>query len=431
MFWQRTTKDIVISRKRRRQEQAALQQSKSEADDSHAESQETPEIQNEETILEETTLENTTAKKLDPKQLWIAGGCVVAGILILVLLLALPKNTTTIPEGMNVVALQNTALAGSVSTGDIVQLYASDGTVIPQLRYVQVCGVTESNGLLLAMEPVQAAAFARHDSVTAALVTQSGTQAEELLALQKTILYPSVKLQLPKTITLEPGETQPPDLTVTADPEDGIIPEITWESSDPDICSIDEGMLSADSIGKAVVTASCGEASASCTVEVRIPLTALQLSTTETSLAIGGTFQLTAAPEPQDTTNFTVSWESDNPAVATVAEDGTVTAVSGGTAMITAYCGDIAASCTVKVGVHTELVQLSQHDVTMAPEETLVLEYAISPSENNIDTVSFSSSDPETVTVGADGTITAVKSGQATITITCGNASDTCTVTVS
>ena len=385
----------------------------------------------EETTLEEKKLENTTSKKLDLKWLWIAGGCVVVNLLVLVLLLTLPKDTTAIPEGMSVVALQDTALAGSVSTGDIVQIYASDGSVIAQLRYVQVCGVTDGNGLLLAMEPVQAAAFAQQKAVTAVLITRSGTRADELLALQQKILYPTVTLQLPKTITLKPGETQAPDLTVTADPEDGIIPEITWESSNPEVCAVDNGILSAGSAGKAVVTASCGDVTASCTVVVHVPLTALQLSQAEALLAVGDSCQLTATPEPGDATGVSVSWVSDNPAVATITEDGTVTAVGAGITTVTASCGDITASCTVKVGVHTELVQLSQHDIAMAPAETLVLEYAVSPADNNLDSVSFSSSDPETVTVGADGTLTAVKSGQVTITITCGNASDTCTVTVS
>lgn len=420
MFWRRSTKDIVVSRKRQREEEAAAQPSFQETTTDNPDAGSEAPVQNQK--------ENAMMKKINLKWLWIVGGC--ACVLILALCVALARKPSTIPEGMSIVALQDTILADSAAAGDIIQVYNAEGAVIPQLQYVQVYSVTAKDGLLLALDPTQMAAYTQHETVTAALVSRSGAHAQELLTLQQQILYPQVTLQLPAAVTLEPGKTLHPELAVTTDPENGILPEITWVSSDPSVCSIDGGDLKAGEIGQAVVTASCGDASASCTITVGVSLTALQLNKSDALLAVGETLQLTAAPEPADTTEFTVSWVSSNPEIATVAEDGTITAVSSGVTTITASCADIHADCTVKVGVHTELVQLVQHAVILDTDSTLTLEYAVYPAENNIDSVSFSSSDPNVVEVGADGVVKAVGSGTATITITHGSATDTCTITV-
>lgn len=113
-----------------------------------------------------------------------------------------------------------------------------------------------------------------------------------------------------------------------------------------------------------------------------------------------------------------------------VGADGTVTAVGAGSATITSSCGEYQASCLVTVGVRTELVQLTQDEIVLYVSQSQVLEYAVSPAENNIDAVTFTSSDPSVATVAEDGTVTAIGYGVATITITHGAASDTCTVIV-
>ena len=79
------------------------------------------------------------------------------------------------------------------------------------------------------------------------------------------------------------------------------------------------------------------------------PLTGISLNKTETVLKEGNTETLTVIYEPADTTDSKdVTWTSDNSAVATVT-DGEVTAVSEGTANVTAKVGNITATCRVTV----------------------------------------------------------------------------------
>ena len=82
-----------------------------------------------------------------------------------------------------------------------------------------------------------------------------------------------------------------------------------------------------------------------------VPVTGVSLDESSITLDVGGNQTLTATVTPEDATNKKVRWSSDNEAVATVSEDGVVTAVAGGTAVITVTTLDglFTASCTVTV----------------------------------------------------------------------------------
>ena len=81
------------------------------------------------------------------------------------------------------------------------------------------------------------------------------------------------------------------------------------------------------------------------------PVTGVSLDKTEIKILKGETEKLIATVSPGDATNKKVTWSSSNPAVATVSEDGTVTAVTKGEATITVKTknGGKTASCDVTV----------------------------------------------------------------------------------
>ena len=78
-----------------------------------------------------------------------------------------------------------------------------------------------------------------------------------------------------------------------------------------------------------------------------VPATGVTLDKTTLNLMTGETAVLTAAAQPENTTD-TLTWTTGNEAVATVA-DGVVTAVGAGSTVITATCGSVKAECTVTV----------------------------------------------------------------------------------
>lgn len=84
--------------------------------------------------------------------------------------------------------------------------------------------------------------------------------------------------------------------------------------------------------------------------EKMIPVTSLTLDRTTLDIAVETTYTLTAEILPADATHKTVYWLTDNKRIATVDENGKVTAIREGTATITAMAGMIVAQCVVNVG---------------------------------------------------------------------------------
>ena len=140
-------------------------------------------------------------------------------------------------------------------------------------------------------------------------------------------------------------------LTATVTPDNATYPSVTWTSDKESVATVENGVIKAVSAGTATITATAGGKSATCTVTVQpkvIPVTGISLDEDTLELTVGDTATLTATVAPDDTTDPAVTWTSDTESVATV-ENGVITAVSAGTATITATAGDKSATCTVTV----------------------------------------------------------------------------------
>lgn len=93
-----------------------------------------------------------------------------------------------------------------------------------------------------------------------------------------------------------------------------------------------------------------------------VSATEVALDTTTKALEPGGSFKLTPTLTPSNTTD-TVAWTSSDNDVATVTEDGTVTAVKTGSAVITATAGNVKAECTVTVS-NTHAINVTVNNKT-------------------------------------------------------------------
>ena len=81
-----------------------------------------------------------------------------------------------------------------------------------------------------------------------------------------------------------------------------------------------------------------------------VKVDAIELSESEKKLNVGKSFTITATVKPEDAFNRTVTWSSSDPSIATVDENGTVTAIAKGEAIITAESADgVKAECKVTV----------------------------------------------------------------------------------
>ena len=168
-----------------------------------------------------------------------------------------------------------------------------------------------------------------------------------------------------------------------------------------------------------------------------VSVTSVTLNKTATSIQVGGTETLTATISPTDAANKKVTWKSDKPEIATVAE-GKVTGVKAGTAIITVTTEDGGKTATCKVTVSDKEIKVtgvklnkSETSILLGGNETLTA--TILPEDATNQKVSWKSDKPEIASVDANGKVTGVKAGEATITVTTedGGKTATCKVTVS
>ncbi|MDL2222073.1 Ig-like domain-containing protein, partial [Parabacteroides sp. OttesenSCG-928-N08] len=151
----------------------------------------------------------------------------------------------------------------------------------------------------------------------------------------------------------------------------------------------------------------------------------------------GESFTLTATVLPENATNKAVSWKSSNTAVATVKEGVVTGGTATGTATITVTSedGNKTASCIVTVeaiNIPVTGITLNQTQQTMKPGESITLLPTIAPANASDKRVSWSTSDAQIATVDADGRVSAVAVGEATISATTvdGGKSAQCLITV-
>ena len=166
-------------------------------------------------------------------------------------------------------------------------------------------------------------------------------------------------------------------------------------------------------------------------VDVIAPVDRISLDKTEMELWKNEKQTLTAVLSPEDTTQTKVEWESDRPDIATVSDDGTVTAVSKGEAIITAKAENgLTATCNVTVKQPVEGINLSQTLLELEKDQTETLIATVLPSNADGDkTVQWNTGNPAVATVD-NGVVTAQGKGSTQITATVGEFTATCNVTV-
>ena len=161
--------------------------------------------------------------------------------------------------------------------------------------------------------------------------------------------------------------------------------------------------------------------------------TGISLSSSELMLEKGGSQTLTATVAPDNATNKTVTWTSSNTSVATVDNNGKVTAIAKGTATITAatYNGKTT-ECQVTVSVPVTSITLDKSSLTLSLDDdnAYTLTATVKPTEADNVTVTWTSSNTSVATVDNNGKVTAIAKGTASIIAKAGSKQDTCSVSV-
>lgn len=155
-----------------------------------------------------------------------------------------------------------------------------------------------------------------------------------------------------------------------------------------------------------------------------------KLNHTSLTMEIGETEKLEVTSDPES--EFTVTYASSDQEIAVVADDGTVTAVSAGTATISATVGGTTLTCSVTVNAASTETDysyaLNYSSIQMSVDDQKQLIVNVSPSKQI--SPQWSVADDTIVSVAENGIVTALKEGTTTITATVDGEVLTCTVTV-
>ncbi|MBO4230884.1 MAG: Ig-like domain-containing protein [Bacteroidales bacterium] len=167
-----------------------------------------------------------------------------------------------------------------------------------------------------------------------------------------------------------------------------------------------------------------------------IPVDSVSISKTTITLVEGDSETLSVTVSPSTATNKSVSWSSSRPDVATVDEDGKVTAVKAGAASITVITtdGSKTAKCDVTVEprpIPVAGISLDKSSLELVEDEEASLIATIAPSDASNKTFTWSSSNTQIATVDDSGKVTAVAPGTATITATTADGGKTAACAVS
>jgi uncharacterized protein YjdB len=209
---------------------------------------------------------------------------------------------------------------------------------------------------------------------------------------------------------------------------------LTWTSSDATKATVDSsGVVTGVAAGSAMITASAGSIhsnAATLTVtDATAHVASITLSLDNSSIAAGETATATAQATDQfgaAMTGVTFTWDSSNPAIATVA-NGVATGVAAGSTEISASSGGVTSNAATLVVTQTvgQTFQVLPANVKLTVDGQVALLAQAAPVAPT-----WLSSDPSVATVDPNGQVTAIAKGSAVVTATAGSLVASSNITV-
>lgn len=199
----------------------------------------------------------------------------------------------------------------------------------------------------------------------------------------------------------------------------GAVIAITYEDGVVTSTEVDSSMISGVDMNSAgTQTAVVTYINETCTFDITVnavEASGITLSKEECTLNRNSKLQLNATVTPSNAVNKSVTWESNNEAVATVTKNGVVHGLNAGEATITATTSNgLTASCTVTVKVPATSIKLNSTKFTLKKGKKKTLKATVNPLETT-DTVKWTSSNSKIASVTQKGVVKAKKKGYATI----------------
>lgn len=195
---------------------------------------------------------------------------------------------------------------------------------------------------------------------------------------------------------------------------------VTYTTSNKAVATVSStGVVKGVKAGTAVITANCGNATATCEVTVKAPSVKFAKKSAVVYKGKTATVKATLAGVSS------VTYKSSNTKIATVnSKTGTVKGIKAGTVTITATSGKLKA--TYKLTVKNPTFTLTKSSATIAKGKTTTIKSKAAPASK----VTYISSNKKVATVTSKGVVKGIRKGKATITVKCNGITKKFVVTV-
>ena len=207
-------------------------------------------------------------------------------------------------------------------------------------------------------------------TVTATSVRVPSVSASVTLTITKPTITDFTLSKTETTLNIGGKET----LTITAFVPAYASESATWASNNTTVATVNKsGVITAKALGDAEITATIGEVEKTCTVHVvAVDVNSITLPA-EANVTLGSSLQLNPTVDPaQAASEYTITYESSAPEIATVDANGKVVGVAAGDAIITATIADKSAQITIHV-VAAQMFSKVTDASTLAAKDTIIL----------------------------------------------------------
>lgn len=207
-------------------------------------------------------------------------------------------------------------------------------------------------------------------TVTATSVRVPSVSASVTLTITKPTITDFTLSKTETTLNIGGQET----LTITAFVPAYASESATWASKNTTVATVNKnGVITAKALGDAEITATIGEVEKTCTVHVvAVAVNSITLPA-EANVTLGSSLQLNPTVDPaQAASEYTITYVSSAPEIATVDANGKVVGVAAGDAVITATIADKSAQITIHV-VGAQMFSKVTDASTLAEKDTIIL----------------------------------------------------------
>ena len=250
-----------------------------------------------------------------------------------------------------------------------------------------------------------------------------------------------IDISVNNTLKIKKGNMA--NVEVSYNPSNAFIYSIEYKTSASDIASVDNGIISANNVGRATITVIVNE-NISKNIEVEVyeedtkpenndnnPVvntkpTSVKFDNEKMNIMVNVTKKLSYKVSPSSSKNYKVTFENSNNTVLKVNSDGTIKGLSVGTSTVTIKVNDTLTD-TIVVNVEPFVVNVegitlkSSSNVNLNIGGTNQIKYEISPNDASNKVVTFHSNNNSVATVDENGLIKAVGSGNCVITVKTSN----------